>query len=169
MSATTYIENKKFIGVKLIHAEPMGLLQAQEVLGRSVGYEGWVDEDGDCPGYLVEYEQRNNAPVYRAWSPADVFQDAYRPIDQMTFGLAIEALKKGKKVARDGWNGKGMFLFLVNSRTFKVNCPPLNETDSELTEVSYCSHIDMKTADDKIVPWLASQTDVLAEDWQIVE
>ena len=87
----------------------------------------------------------------------------------LTFGQAIEALKQGKKVARAGWNGKGMFLFLVPGSTFKVNRAPLLGIYPEGTEVKYCSHIDMKTADDKVVPWLASQTDVLAEDWDIVE
>ena len=87
----------------------------------------------------------------------------------LTFGQAIEALKQGKKVARAGWNGKGMFLFLVPGSTFKVNRAPLLGIYPEGTEVNYCSHIDMKTADDKVVPWLASQTDVLAEDWDLVE
>ena len=87
----------------------------------------------------------------------------------LTFGQAIEALKQVKKVARAGWNGKGMFLFLVPGSTFKVNRAPLMGIYPEGTEVNYCPHIDMKTADDKIVPWLASQTDVLAEDWDIVE
>lgn len=87
---------------------------------------------------------------------------------QMTFGGAIEALKDGQKVARSGWNGKGMFLFLVKGSTFKVNRPPLLGIYEEGTEINYCHHIDMKTADGSIVPWLASQTDVLAEDWMIV-
>lgn len=85
------------------------------------------------------------------------------------FGQAIAELKQGKKVCRAGWNGKGMFLFLVQGSTFKVNRAPLLGIYPEGTEINYCPHIDMKTADNKIVPWLASQTDVLAEDWQIVE
>jgi hypothetical protein len=88
--------------------------------------------------------------------------------NQMTFGGAIEALKNGEKVARSGWNGKGMFLFLVKGSTFKVNRPPLLGIYEEGTEINYCPHIDMKTADGSIVPWLASQTDVLAEDWTII-
>lgn len=87
----------------------------------------------------------------------------------MNFGQALEALKDGKKVGRDGWNGKGMFLFLVPGSTFKVNRPPLLGIYPEGTEINYCPHIDMKTADGKIVPWLASQTDVLAEDWGFVD
>lgn len=85
------------------------------------------------------------------------------------FGRALACLKDGLKVARSGWNGKGMFLFLVLGSTFKVNRPPLLGIYPEGTVINYCPHIDMKTADDKIVPWLASQTDVLAEDWMLVE
>jgi len=85
-----------------------------------------------------------------------------------TFGKALEAVKEGKKVAREGWNGKGMFIFLVPGSTFKVDREPLKSVFSEGTVVDYHAHIDMKTADDKVVPWLASQTDVLAEDWVIL-
>ena len=87
----------------------------------------------------------------------------------MSFSEALHYLKEGLKVAREGWNGKGMFLFLVPGSTFQVNRPPLLGIYPEGTTINYCPHIDMKTADDKIVPWLASQTDVLAEDWAIVE
>ena len=88
--------------------------------------------------------------------------------NNLTFGEALVALKAGKKVSRAGWNGKGMFLFLVPGSTFKVSRAPLLGIYPEGTEINYCSHIDMKTADEKVVPWLASQTDVLAEDWNIL-
>ena len=84
------------------------------------------------------------------------------------FGEALRLLKCGCKVARAGWNGKGMFIFLVSGSTFKVNRPPLLGIYPEGTEIKYHAHIDMKTATGEIVPWLASQTDVLAEDWTIV-
>lgn len=83
----------------------------------------------------------------------------------MNFGEALAVLKAGGRVRREGWNGKGMFLFLVPGSTFKVNRPPLLGIFPENTEINYCPHIDMRTADGKIVPWLASQTDMLAEDW----
>lgn len=87
----------------------------------------------------------------------------------MNFGDALAALKRGARVAREGWNGKGMFLFLVPGSTFQVNRPPLLGIYPEGTPINYHAHIDMKTAQDTVVPWLASQTDVLAEDWRIVE
>jgi hypothetical protein len=86
----------------------------------------------------------------------------------MNIGEAVEAMKAGKRVARAGWNGKGMFLFLVNGSTFKVNRPPLLGIYPEGTEIRYHAHVDMKTADGQVVPWLCSQTDLLASDWEIV-
>lgn len=86
----------------------------------------------------------------------------------VNFGDALVQLKKGEKVARQGWNGRGMFLFLVNGSTFEVNRPPLLGIYKEGTKIDYRSHIDMKTVDGSIVPWVASQTDMLAEDWYVV-
>ena len=86
----------------------------------------------------------------------------------MNFGDALKLIKDGATVSRAGWNGKGMFIFLVPGSEFKVNRPPLLGIYPAGTEVRYHSHIDMKTADGMIVPWLASQTDILAEDWGVV-
>ena len=86
----------------------------------------------------------------------------------LSFGQALEALKEGKRVARAGWNGKGMFVFLVNGSNFVVNREPLLSIMGEGMEVTYRPHIDMKDAEGKIVPWLASQTDILADDWEVV-
>ena len=88
----------------------------------------------------------------------------------MDFGQALVALKGGSRVSREGWNGKGgMFLFLVPGSTFQVNRPPLLGIYPEGTEISYHAHVDMKTAQGDVVPWLCSQTDMLAEDWGVVQ
>lgn len=86
----------------------------------------------------------------------------------MNFGDAIALLKNGGRVARDGWNGKGMFLFLVPGSVFEVNREPLLSILGAGTKVQYHAHIDMKTAQGYVVPWLASQADMLAEDWVAV-
>ena len=91
--------------------------------------------------------------------------DRKPPLD---FADVVRGLKAGKRYARAGWNGKGMFIFLVNGSTFKVNREPLLTILGEGTEVQYHAHVDMKTATGEIVPWLASQSDVLAEDWHEV-
>lgn len=70
-----------------------------------------------------------------------------------TFGWAIEQLKAGNRVQRVGWNGKGMYLELqVPDAHSKMSLP----------------FIYMKTADEQLVPWLASQTDMLSTDWTCV-
>lgn len=82
----------------------------------------------------------------------------------MSFGMAIERMRDGKRVARKGWNGKGMWVRLVDLFTdaeFRVS-------EREPCEGTWLPFIIMKTADNKLVPWLASQTDVLALDWEVV-
>lgn len=86
----------------------------------------------------------------------------------MNFSQALAYLKVGKRLQRAGWNGKGMFVFLVAGSNFKVNREPLLSIMGKGAEVTYCPHIDMKTADNKVVPWIASQTDIMADDWQVV-
>jgi hypothetical protein len=86
----------------------------------------------------------------------------------MSFSDALTCLKMGDRVARAGWNGKGMFLFLVPGSKFTVNRAPLLGIYPEGTEIEYHAHIDMKTAQGYVVPWLASQTDILANDWETV-
>lgn len=160
---------KHYIGTKQVSAKPMNRADYNTLRGWDLP----ADENGNDDGYLVEYHDggQTNHPDFKgyiSWSPKDVFNRSYREVTGLTFGLAIEALKQGHRVARAGWNGKGMFLFLVPGSTFQVNRPPLLGIYPLGTVVNYCPHIDMKTADDKMVPWLASQTDALAEDWVIV-
>lgn len=87
----------------------------------------------------------------------------------MDFSYALEQIKHGGRMARAGWNGKGMFVFLVPGSVFNVNREPLLSILGEGTEVNYHGHIDMRTADGMIVPWVASQSDLLSEDWEVVE
>ena len=91
--------------------------------------------------------------------------------ERLSFGDAVAALKEGLRVAREGWNGKGMFLYYVPANKYPAS---RNEHGTmigvfEDDMVPYGAYIAMKTAQNNVVPWLASQTDVLAEDWQIVE
>ena len=90
-------------------------------------------------------------------------------VQTVSFSRALEALKEGKRVTRQGWNGKGMWLFLVPGSTFTVQeGRPLAKYLTVGEQVQYGAHIDMKTASGNVVPWLASQTDMLAEDWEIL-
>lgn len=100
-------------------------------------------------------------------------EDAGRPIDGMTFGMAIEAMKHGAKVARKGWNGKGMYLWLLPAAEVKKEwCrdPRLIEAMGDRETLPCLGSIRMFTATREVLTgWLASQTDMLAEDWVIVE
>lgn len=87
----------------------------------------------------------------------------------MNFSQALDEIKAGKKVSRSGWNGKNMFVFLVPGSKFKVSRAPLLGIYPEGTEIDYHAHVDMRTATGQIVPWLVSQTDLLADDWGVVE
>lgn len=88
--------------------------------------------------------------------------------ETFNFGKALELLKEGKKVCRSGWNGKGMFLTLQQGSIVKGNMmrnKPAKDFYGD-GEVKICPHIDMKAADGSyVVGWLASQTDMLADDW----
>jgi hypothetical protein len=140
---------EKYLGVKIVDAEPMcefDFLNFSDK-GKAIVSSEYINREG----YKVVYEDG-----YTSWSPKEVFEKAYRPITSLTFGLAIEALKQGKNVARAGWNGKGMYLLFLNGKT----------TDFGYTLLPY---IGLKTVDDNFVPWVASQIDMLAEDWMIIE
>lgn len=86
----------------------------------------------------------------------------------MDFEKALSSLKAGARIYRDGWNGKGMFLYLVPGSTFAVNRKPLLGIYPEGTQIDYRPHIDMKTAQGECVPWVASQSDLLADDWIVL-
>jgi hypothetical protein len=153
---------KQYIGVKFINAQPMTRAAYHT-------FRGWVlpaDENDDDEGFLVEYLDGGKANTtqyegYVSWSPKGVFEYAYGPTDGMTFGLAVEAMKRGAKVARAGWNGKGMWIGMhKESGTFtRQECG---------TDLTYRDYLVMKTVDNQLVPWTASQTDVLASDWTVV-
>lgn len=92
----------------------------------------------------------------------------------MTFGEALEELKQGKRVSRAGWNGKGMFLYLVRGtlvdKEFLRNEASQQPIEDHTGSVKFNGHIDMKTADGSVcIGWLASQADMLSNDWGIVE
>lgn len=86
-----------------------------------------------------------------------------------TFGEALHHLYEGEKVTRQGWNGKGMFIFLVYGSEFEVNREPLLSILGHGTKVKYNPHIDIKQADGSISTWSPSNGDSLAEDWMFFE
>lgn len=121
-----------------------------------------VEAEPENDGYAVVY-----ADGYRSWSPTNAFLDAYRPVDGAGFGIALEGIRRGEQWCRKGWNDAGMFIFLVPGSHFTVNRAPLLGIYPVGTEIDYRPHIDMKTAQGDVVPWVASQSDLLAEDWWV--
>lgn len=148
-----------FIGTKLITAIPMDRAEYNT-------YRGWElpsNENGDDEGFLVEYLDGDKAndprhKGYISWSPSEVFNNAYRPTKGMTFGVALEALKIGQRVTRSGWNGKGLWLEYHQ---------PMGAVDLPYVRMSYPVGSGPYPNGAR-VPWLASQTDMLSEDWEIV-
>ncbi|MCP4487717.1 MAG: DUF2829 domain-containing protein [Gammaproteobacteria bacterium] len=89
----------------------------------------------------------------------------------MDFGNALQNLKAGYRVARQGWNGKDMWIVLVNGSNGTIPMRPNSSyANAGLTDVKIDSHIDMMTANGSMQPgWLASQADMLADDWSVME
>ena len=85
----------------------------------------------------------------------------------MNFGTALELLKVGKRISRKGWNGKGMYLYYVPANSYKSLTNAAKQEFGDYTP--YGAYIAMKTVQNNVVPWLASQTDVLADDWEMAK
>lgn len=156
------------------------LLAKRMTLGDYNKYQGWVmpkDQDPDKEGYLVEYldggpSNHENHEGYISWSPKEVFEAAYESVNKMSFSSALILLKEGKKVARKGWNGSGMYVVkmdgypegvMANAETSAKHDIPLG------TPVVVLPYFTLKTASGAISTWVASSTDLAAEDWMLVE
>ena len=87
----------------------------------------------------------------------------------MNFSEALHCIKVGELAGREGWNGKGQFVFLVPESQFKVNRAPLLGIFPEGTEINYRPHIDIKNSDGTIATWVPSIGDLMADDWFLLE
>jgi hypothetical protein len=122
------------------------------------------------PGwYFVEYEDG-----YTSFSPAKQFEEGYTRMSELglerelaTFGWALKQLHNGARIARSGWNGKGMFLYLVPPGSYPARTDVAKQEWGDQL-VPYRAYIAMKTAQGDVVPWVASQSDILETDWQTV-
>jgi hypothetical protein len=161
---------QQYIGTKMVRMQPMTRLEYNE-------FRGWTvpaDENPEDEGYLVEYVDGGapNTPHYAgyvSWSPKAQADSAYRPTSGMSFGLAIEALKKGARVARAGWNGEGMFTYLVPAASYPAQTGAAKAHFGEGSLVPYNAYLALKTVDERVSTWVPSVTDCLADDWAIVD
>lgn len=161
---------KRYIGTKIVLLTPMNRLQYNE-------YRGWQlpsDENGADEGYLVEYTDGGKPndsrhAGYISWSPKAQADAAYRPAEGLPFGLAVEAMKQGKRVARAGWNGQGMFAYLVPANSYPAQTGVAKAFFGEGALVPYRAYMALKTAQGDVATWAPSGSDALADDWLIVE
>ena len=160
---------KKYVGTKELKAIPMNKEEYCQ-------YRQWEVSSNENPkeeGYLVEYldggkpnDERHLG--YISWSPKDVFEKSYKENEFLTFGQAIESAKQGKKVARKGWNGQGMFAYIVPANSYSPQTGVAKEYWGDKL-VPYRAYWALKTAQEDVATWSPSGSDSLAEDWLIVD
>lgn len=159
---------KKYIGLKVVKAEPMTMTEAQKVLGRELK-PAIAEEDG----YLVEYKDG-----YKSWSPASVFNEAYHCFGKMFFGEAVEALKSGLAVRREGWNEKGLLIVkqvpshITGDIIPKMQSLPQSAKtilmSRENPHIDYTNQMLIIHPDGRADSWVPSSSDIFAEDWEVV-
>lgn len=166
---------KTYICTKVIHAVPAKMVNGcpwpdglplpdtkESVVDCCSGIEMCRPRIED--GYI--YNTSKDDQYTQLMSAAD-FEAMCRPAESMAFGDALVAMKHGERVARHGWNGKDMYVFLAHEPDF-VTDADISAFDQQEVEVG--DMLVMKTAQNTFQPgWLASQADMLAEDWYIVE
>ena len=155
---------KRYIGSKIVKAWPCYRIP---VIGGRFEYCKLDEVVPTCitgkieDGYRVRYDDN-----VLDWVPKWYFEKNYRQTDHMSFGLAIEAAKIGKKIARAGWNGKNQYVELAYCISYKNNA-------AEVVNVNHCNIGNKAFAfvgtSGVQMGWLASQADMLADDWCIVE
>lgn len=140
-------------------------------------HQGWklpADQNPNDEGYLVEYIDGGKAnhpdhKGYISWSPKDVFEAAYKPNGKLSFGSAIEAAKQGKPISRTGWNGVGMFAYIVPESKFPAQTGVAKLHFGKNAMVPYRAYWALKTAQGDVAAWSPSGSDSLAEDWFILD
>ena len=149
---------KTYIGTKIIEAIP-AIRKGGTVYEKDQTIPKSMDPEEE--GYKVRYQDG-----YESFSPKAVFEEAYRPIDGMNFGLAIEAMKKGKKCRRAGWNGKNQHIELASAISYTSPEGVIVNAEHDAIgnkAIAFCGTSGIQ------IGWLASQSDMLADDWEIVE
>ena len=151
---------QEYIGTKLIKAEPMTRGEYAKLSGRnSIMIEKGESETDE--GYHVRYEDG-----YESWSPKAVFETAYKKSGEMNFSHAIELLKLGCKMARKGWNGKSQYVELATNISYKNANGEIINCEHEAIGNKALAFVGTSGVQ---IGWLASQADMLAEDWCVVE
>ena len=151
---------KNFIGTKVIEAEPMTRGEYAKLSGRNSILVEKGESEAD-KGYHVRY-----ADGYESWSPADAFEEAYRGFEAMSFGHALALLKKGYKLSRAGWNGKKQYIELAAGISYMNSDGNIINAHHEAMGNQAIAFVGTSGVQ---LGWLASQADMLAEDWCVFE
>ena len=156
---------KFYLGSKLVQAWPAVRITTRDGKFEYAEIGDVVDPNAQKveEGYRVQYDDG-----YRSWSPKAVFERSYRPTTGLSFGLAIEAAKMGKRIARKGWNGKNQHVELACC----ISYLPWPIDQNEVVNVNHDDIGSMAFAfvgtSGVQMGWLASQADMLANDWMVV-
>lgn len=154
---------EQYIGTKMIQAEPAWRVTTED--GRK--FIQLKSDDSDFAGKIEDgYKVVYPPDGYESWSPKEVFDAAYRRTDGMSFGLAIEAAKMGKKIARAGWNGKSQCVELASGISYKNAGDEIVNAEHKAIGNAALAFVGTSGVQ---LGWLASQADMLADDWYIVE
>lgn len=125
----------------------------------------WFVRHGPVPGgYFVRYPDG-----YESFCPAAPFErDHFAVGSDVSFGDAVLAMKAGRRVTRAGWNGQGMFAYLVPAASYPAQTGAAKAHYGEGALVPYRAYLALKTAQGDVATWSPSCSDVLAEDWQVL-
>lgn len=128
-----------------------------KIVGAIPGRNKTDSEDG----YIVRYQDG-----YTSWSPKLAFEEAYRKASCLNFGIALEMCKKGAKITREGWNGRGQYIELAKNVSY-------TNADGTVVNVDHKAYghdaLAFVGTSGVQLGWLASQADMLADDWTVVE
>ena len=146
-----------YVGIKEIQSSPL----TRGEYNKLRGWEPPVGEDQSVKGYVVVYPDG-----YVSWSPADVFENSYRTSGNLTYPMALFLAQSfGARISRSGWNGKQQYVFKVVGAALALGLhanygDPTSDNNPECEDSLF-----LKNAQNKLVPWVASQGDTSATDW----
>lgn len=170
---------KVYVGIKVVQAAPAKTVNGciwPEDLPLPVNPEPVRGHEDECccrKPYadrcsieeVYVYDGGNGYPVV---VPKEEFEKEFFPAENLTFSVALDALKRGERIARKGWNGKGMYVFLASEVEFHTMAD-ISEFAEKEDGVYTSDMMVLRTAQGTFQPgWLATQSDILAEDWYVL-
>lgn len=163
---------KTYIGTKIVQAVPGKLVngcmwpEGLPLPEETPVVQDQNEDEKNCRTQIDEGYFFPEGNGYPQFLPKDEFENIFRPAENMSFGLAIEAAKGGKKIARKGWNGKNQYVELATNISYVNAAGETVNADHAAIGNKALAFVGTSGVQ---IGWLASQSDMLAEDWYIVE